>query len=82
MKEIKIKGRGGTHTLEQLSDKEYKLHSYADNIRIGLEKDNETIYFIDPPGGPAMYVGSELPGVPKSVIKSFRFDNGPIITVL
>lgn len=45
--------------LEKLDNGNWVLRSSLDHIRMGLNNDN-SIYFIDPPGGPFLTVGSKV----------------------
>lgn len=63
--------------LEDMGDNKYKLHAqYGDYIRV-IYNDDESIYAIDPSGGPFMAVG-EFKFLGK-VLKSVNFDNGTIL---
>ena len=68
--------------LEQQEDDVYKLclNKKILYTRHGLEKDN-TIYFVDPEGGPFMQIGSVLPGTGKNIVKIEKKDKDYIFTV-
>jgi hypothetical protein len=79
-KNITLRGRGTTHTLEYLQDNNYLLNTEF-NYRIS--KDGDNIKFIDPAGGPMLRKGGEVSGF---YIKDIRFseDNpkGYIFTLI
>lgn len=54
---------GDKNYLEEIEPNLFKvIFESPDYIRIGFEKDN-SVAFIDPPGGPMLFVGSEyIPG--------------------
>lgn len=82
MEKIKLNSRWGDNYLEPLGDNKYKLHSELDHIRLGFKEDLKVITFVDPPGGPFLSVGSSLPEVNDSLIKTIDDnEDGIIITV-
>lgn len=60
-KEITLRGRGVKHKLLHIEDNKYQLETDF-NYRVGFEKNEDDITFIDPAGGPFMHVGYEIEG--------------------
>lgn len=60
-KVIKLQGRGVNHKLVHVEGNKYKLQTEF-NYRVGFEKNEDDITFIDPAGGPFMHVGYEIEG--------------------
>jgi len=54
---------GYTVNLEPYEGDRYVLRVDSDHVRVGLTNpDSKEYFFIDPPGGPFMAVGSEIEG--------------------
>lgn len=68
---------GSNNYLEDLGNNKYKLHAqYEDYMRVIYNEDN-SIYAIDPSGGPFMTIGEFK--VNGKVLKSIEFDNDTIL---
>lgn len=70
---VTLPSRGENNYLEFLEGSTYLLHTEADSVRVGYDEDN-SIYFIDPSGGPYMDVGGMLAGV-GTIEKIFHIKN-------
>lgn len=77
---IKIRSRyGELHEFKQLNNDEFEMVSKTDHIRIGYNHDN-SISFIDPPGGPFMMVGEKVPELFKDkILKEIIWDSTLIL---
>ena len=79
-KRIDLQSRDCVNYLESIDDNIYVLHSnLGEHIRYGVNEDN-SIYFVDPPGGPFMDIGGILPDVGKIESITFQKGRGFVIT--
>lgn len=72
-RKVTLPSRGENNYLEFLEGSTYLLHTEVDSVRVGYDEDN-SIYFIDPSGGPYMDVGGILAGV-GTIEKIFHIKN-------
>lgn len=67
-KKIRLKSRERINNwLEPYGENSYLLRSELDHIRVGRDKENKKVIFIDPPGGPFITIGDTLDEVGREV---------------